>query len=409
MCCVRTVPWKGKHVARELPTDVTVGTRVRAARRLAGLTQETMAAQMHVSPSLVRKVEQLKVGASPTFVNAAASTLGLTPGDLYGQNEQRDYGHERRDVAALETTIETGLDLYFDDPPAPLGQLTERVAMIATAKRAAQYSQCVYMLPGLIGDLTTFVASNQGETERKGYAQLSLAYNLAMHVLYRLGSPQVMLAAERSISAAVAAQDPLLTAYQHVERALPLLHRGSLGPAQRLLHQVFRDIDGVAPGTAEANSVRGFTHLRLAIVDARAGDTASSDGHLDEAQVYADQLPDLADYYNGAFCRTNVTIHRVGAAVDSNRPDLAIQRNRPMPTNVLRSRQTHHRVDLARAFYLTGDKQGAFATLGEARAIGPELVRYHPQVRELVGVMAADSRRSTDSLFGFAKWMGVKV
>jgi hypothetical protein len=39
----------------------------------------------------------------------------------------------------------------------------------------------------------------------------------------------------------------------------------------------------------------------------------------------------------------------------------------------------------------------------------PQLTRYHPQVHETVHLFAETDRRATDSLAGFARWIGVTL
>lgn len=39
----------------------------------------------------------------------------------------------------------------------------------------------------------------------------------------------------------------------------------------------------------------------------------------------------------------------------------------------------------------------------------PQLTRYHPQVHETVYLLAETNRRATDSLAGFALWIGITL
>ena len=61
-----------------------IGDRVAEERKLRGWTQTQLAQRMHVSLSLLRKVEQGSVPASPAFISAAARALGLAPAELLG-------------------------------------------------------------------------------------------------------------------------------------------------------------------------------------------------------------------------------------------------------------------------------------------------------------------------------------
>lgn len=74
----------------------------------------------------------------------------------------------------------------------------------------------------------------------------------------------------------------------------------------------------------------------------------------------------------------------------------------------MRSRRGHHHIDMAAAWLLHGDRDRAFEQLHQAREVTPQQTRYHPQVREIVGAIAEADRRRTDSLSGFARWVGIK-
>lgn len=60
----------------------TVGERIAAARRRAGLSQGDLAACTNYSRSLIRKVEQGRRAATPPLVDAAARALGVSIDEL---------------------------------------------------------------------------------------------------------------------------------------------------------------------------------------------------------------------------------------------------------------------------------------------------------------------------------------
>ena len=65
--------------------DDSVGQRVAQLRRLRGHTQLQLAGLADVSLSLVRRVEQGQVPATPAFISAAAQALKSSPAELQGQ------------------------------------------------------------------------------------------------------------------------------------------------------------------------------------------------------------------------------------------------------------------------------------------------------------------------------------
>jgi hypothetical protein len=75
----------------------------------------------------------------------------------------------------------------------------------------------------------------------------------------------------------------------------------------------------------------------------------------------------------------------------------------------LSSRLGHHHVDLARAALLHGRRDQVLAELNTARAMAPQLTRYHPQAHETVVTLAHQDRRRSDSLATFARWAGIQL
>jgi hypothetical protein len=264
-------------------------------------------------------------------------------------------------------------------------------------------------MPDLLADLHAAVgrATTTGDQELH-YRLLAEVYGAAVICLHRLGSPLSGQAAERAVEAAHHSGDPVLAALTDVEMGLPLMHRGAYGVATRIADRAHQAIEDL-PTNADTATVRGYIHLRQAILAARTGDGARSDAHLAEAAGYASTLPELSDRYDTAFCSANVVIHSVAAAVELGDGTTAVGRDRPLPRGTMKSRLGHHHVDLARGWLLHGDREKAFAELDQARRIAPQLTRYHPQVRETLTVIAEQDRRATDTLIGFARWAGVRL
>ncbi len=392
----------------DLPRD-GVGRRIRAARKLApNLTQAALARRAGFSLSLVKAVEQGRVPASPAFVAAAARALGLTVFDLYDQPTPR-FGEERSTIAELETAVMAGPALAGDDPPAPLDVLTARVRRVADYQRRSRYDASSATMPDLLAELHTAAAhASPGADAERAHGLLAMLYGCAVICLHRLGSVLTGQAAERAATAARACGDPLLAALAAAEVGLPLMHRGAYQSAERLTERSQAAIAD-EPSTPGSLTVRGYLHLRAAILAARSGRPQTADQHLDEAADYARHLPALSDEYDTAFCDANVVIHSVAAAVELGDGTTALARDRPLPPDTMTSRLGHHRVDLARAWLLHGNRDKAFESLHAARQVAPQLTRYHPQVRETLVVLAEHDRRRTDSLAGFARWAGVRL
>jgi transcriptional regulator with XRE-family HTH domain len=385
-----------------------VGRRVRAARKLApGLTQDQLAARMHVSLSLVKAVEQGRVPASPAFVAAAARCLGLSTYDLYGEPTTR-FGAERASVSGLETAVMAGWALGGGEAAEPLASLAVRARQVAMHQRRSEYDASSRLMPPLLDDLHSALRQCLSTEVEPLHKLLAEVYGCAVMCLHRLGSPLTGQAAERAATAASRSGDPLLAALAGAEIGLPLMHRGAYVPAQRITDEMLARIES-EPSSPARFTVEGYLLLRSAILSARRGDADESDARLREASACADRLPELSDLYDTAFCSANVTIHAVAAAVERGDGTTAVSRNKPLPVGTMVSRRGHHHVDLSRAWLLHGDRDKAFEELNAARRVAPQLTRYHPQVRETLRVLAETDRRRTDTLSGFARWCGLRL
>lgn len=379
-----------------------VGRRVASERKLAGLTQDQLAARAHVSVSLVRHVEQGTKPASPAFVAQAAKALRVSVPELYGQITPRP-DVERAHVADLETTVMAGVAPADVEPMDTLKQLAARVEEVAELQRHGRYDLSSGLLLGLLEDL-------HGATEAFGSPAatlLSRGYVLTSLCLHRLGSPVAAQAGERGATAARQGNDPLLAGVADVELGMRVLHRGAYAAADRLAARGRAVVEDL-PATVETLSVRGHTHLSAAITAARAGDSSSSSAHLAEAAACAAHVPDGLDLYDTAFGPSNLIMHSVAAAVEMGDGPTALERDAPLGA-VIPSRRAHHHVDMARASLLHGDRDLTLEHLQAARAAAPQVTRHHPQVAETLRVLAESDRRRTDSLAGFARWAGVTV
>jgi len=80
-----------------------------------------------------------------------------------------------------------------------------------------------------------------------------------------------------------------------------------------------------------------------------------------------------------------------------------------LPSGVAAPRAGHHWQDNARAWLLIGKADKALAALNKARSVAPQQTCLHPSVRETLYGIAAAQRRQSDSLLGFASWLGASL
>lgn len=388
-----------------------VGSRVRAARKLAGRTQRQLAERAHVSLSLVKAVEQGRAPASPGFVTAVARALGVVPGQLYAAEAQQAAPIAHVDAAALRE-LGTALDAY--DEPKPQGAvpavdtLVERLTAVARLVSGLRYGEALQQLPELLHQLYTLegVPGQAGEQAR---AALHDAYRMCATVAGRFRQPDLAaIATERHVAVAPTTGDGLRIAISAYHRSSRYLQHGDYRAGVRLLDRAREHLGTEAP----SHAVRIQLAVRSAVLAARAGDSAEADDYIDEASSVSTEFrPPEAPYYNIDASRLNVRVHWCAVPVERYDGAEAVRRSGQVRvTDRCRpERVAHHHIDMARAWLLHGGREQTLQELNTARHTAPNITRTHPQVRETVLTLAEHDRRRTDSLAGFARWAGIHI
>jgi hypothetical protein len=252
----------------------------------------------------------------------------------------------------------------------------------------------------------------EGAERERVYGLLAEAYAAAGQVAYKLGySDLSSLTTERVEWAAARSGDQLAVAAADFYRAGELIAtaewRGALDFLDRARDAI---ADRVRTRDEAAVAMHGVLHVKAGLAAARAGDADLSDAHLAEAQHAARHVTRGSDHYRLAFDTDSANIWAVGLAVERRDGTEAVKRAaaiEPFSPTTPRERVGHHWIDLARGLQLHGDRNGALEALYRARQIAPLQTRYHPQVRETVATLAGKDRRRTDTLAGFARWVGL--
>lgn len=388
-----------------------VGTRVKAARKLAGVTQQQLAARTHFSVSLIKKVEQGSVPPSAAFVGGAAQALGVKPASLYGLSE-REVIQEPSSEAAGIAELRAALDAY-DDPrpegqPLTLAVINDRLAVAAQSILVLRHAEAARQLPNLFHHMYV-LALQRGHAGEEVRATLHDAYRMAATVAGRFRQADLAaIASERHAQLAESTGDPLRVAISAYHRTTRYLQHGDYRGGLRLLE---RSRQHVASGPAD-RAITIQLDLRAAVLAARAGDAQEADDYLAEARGLSEQFdPPSTPYYGIDASRTNIVVHWCAAPVENYNGTEAVRRSQLVEvTDPQRpERVGHHHVDMARAWMLHGGRTEAIDHLNAARHVAPNTTRHHPSVRETVLALAAADRRATSSLSGYARWAGVRL
>lgn len=396
-----------------------IGARIAMIRKTRGWTGRELARRAHVSYSLITKVESGAVPASPALIGAVARVLRVDVPRITGQPYREPSGQAARlheTVGPIRRSVDT-YDLPDESiTPRPLAELSADVRRMSALGQEAKYAQIGAELPGLLDELAAAIHAAR-EPDRPGlYALLAEAYSGASLIASILGYldlrgqvvDRIRWASERS-------GDPLRMQRVSWQRTASLMAVGAYSPALTLMDQVRTDIgDDITTMTGPTLSVYGSTHLRSAILSARAAKTSGPGyaqqawAHIDAARAAARQMGRDRNDYGLAFGPSNLAQHEVAVAVELEDGSEAVRRARTirLGSSVPSIRRGHHYIDLARGYVMAGDYAGSLRCLQTARRISPQQTRHHPSVRETVMAIAA-ARRTREDLSLFASWVGL--
>jgi transcriptional regulator with XRE-family HTH domain len=392
---------------------MSIGERVAELRKLRGMTQVKLAREANISKSLLHQVERSRKPASPSFTAAVARALQVRVIDLTEQ--PYDIGvtgpaGEQIAVPQLRQAIVEGDDAIIDTALRSIDDLRAAVARVRELDRLSRPADMATELTDTIRHLHA-TANTASRTDRPArMSLLSEAYCYAEVALYRLGHLDLAhLADERARNYAAAGDDPLQSAAADWHHGLVLMFDGNYESGLRTMDRGHVTIADAGDSPA-ARAIRGGLYLRAAVMHARLGDRDRAEDCMAEAQTLAEPGHDQANWYAMKFGPTNVRIHQIAIPVEMLDGTTAVSRARGFepPADFAPSRVAHYWIDLAQGWLLHGDKPRALDSLYRARSVSPQLVRYHPQVRETVKSLAAAETRAVGTLSHFAAWCGVQ-
>lgn len=292
-------------------------------------------------------------------------------------------------LALMLTTPMSGTALGHTEAP-DLTALTRGVSRARSQYQACRYSELLSQLPALLADLQAARATLAGDAKRHASALAADAYHVTAGFLLK-GANQGLayLAADRSMSAALASQDPLTIGASARIITHTLMNSGQLTAAittarnhsLRLEHEVDEQ-------TPEFLSVYGSILLRGAIAAAQHDERGTAHEMLGEAADAARRLGTDANLRGTAFGPVNTQLHQVNVAVSLGDAGTAIDlaRRINLAAITVTERKASLLVDVARAFFQWGRYEQAYAALRAAEQTAPEEVAARPAV----GALARD-------------------
>lgn len=386
--------------AMDLRPDMTIGERLKVARRRAGLSQEVLAERAGVNVDTIRKLEQgQRQSARISTVNALAHALDLETTALLIGVPEREERDDPNLLAVRRALIPVGdftpsVDDSGEDTPPDVGALRRSVEGAWADYHRADFATLGQTFPRLLTEVRIATHEHSNGAAAQAYALLAKAHQLGAHVLARNGMEDLaLLSLDRSQTAARATDDPLLPAMVANSIAWIFMRTGRLADSQQVAVSV---ADSIEPRfrTSERSHIAAYGGLLLsaAAAAARRGRYDTARELLNVARAASLRIgDDSTDRWITVFGPTAVAIQSVQleSAAGEWGTALHLARRVPMTGKVPDSWKAWFFLDVAQAQVATYRDSEAVDTLRVVRRFAPEWLRHaglaKAVIRELMG------------------------
>jgi transcriptional regulator with XRE-family HTH domain len=379
------------------------GARLRDYRMRHGLAQAELGRAVHVSGTLIAKMERAerrpqpdvarnldqRLGAGGELARLAADALkcpitppaGIeTPPDIDARLE-RCLG-ELRLLADI-------YDLPEDGPVRPLELIQRSVDDVVDRRLNSDYRRLANVLPELIAELTRAVVGGSGRDQEVAAGLLAQVWRGADAIACKLGHPDLCARLIHVMDwAAAQSGDGLAAAATAYVRAETFFTSGQATAGHRMLEAAAGRLEHGMNVTAsrEAAAQYGSLHMRAAIAAARAYLPERAMDHLDVAHAMASIVAEEGVWEGTAFGPASVRIHQVHTAVElkDHAQAVAVASGWTPPEELPAERRSHFYVDKARAEFELDAYDEAFHSLELAREIAPQNIAMDPTARAVL-------------------------
>jgi hypothetical protein len=216
---------------------------------------------------------------------------------------------------------------------------------------------------------------------------LASAYQACAAALAKLDEPDAAwIAADRSMSAAEQAGNPLLVAAGAFRLIIVFLGARYYAQAEQTSRTAADALEPLASDSmVEAAAMWGALTLQRALTAAHLSDATAAYGFLDQARLVADRMGPGRNDFNTEFGPANVTLYEIAVAVELGDAGRALRAAESADlTGLSAERRARMLIDVARAHAQRRQVTDAVIALLKAEEITPEQVRVHPSVQQVV-------------------------
>ena len=296
-------------------------------------------------------------------------------------------------LALALTAQMTGAAPEPTEEPPVIAALTLIVTRARKHYQACRYSELITRLPRLLAQLNAACGSLDGDDKLRAHALTADAYHLAAGILLKTGDHGLAhLATDRSMTTALASQDPLTVGASARIVTHTLASSGHLPAAIATAQNHSLRLDRqTGTHTPESLSVYGSVLLRGALAAAQHDDRTTAHEMLAEAATAARRLGTDANLRGTAFGPVNAQMHQVNVAVTLGDAGTAIDLARQIDPAAITvtERKASLLIDVAQAFFQWGRYSQAYTALRAAEQTAPQELAARAPVRTLARNLAA--------------------
>jgi transcriptional regulator with XRE-family HTH domain len=366
----------------DLHPDMSVGDRLKVARRAVGLTQEQLAERAEVNVDTVRKLEQnLRHSMRVSTANSLARVIGIeTSALLLGErqeDEQPDLGlRNLREALAPSFEFSPAVDIPDADASADLAALRDAVGDAWSQYHSGQFAALIHVLPQLINEARVAVREHGNGPAAPAQAVLAKVLQLGAHAAVQNQMEDLaLLGLERAGSAAQHSDDPLLPAMTMNSVAWIFMRTGRLADSEQIAVTAADQIEpGFRKSPASQVAAYGGLLLSAATAAARNGRADAARELIRVAGAAAQSVgEDSTDRMVTVFGPTSVAMQAVSLETAAGEWGRALNaaRSVPMTGQVPVSWKARFLLDVAHAQAETHRDADAVETLRSARTIAP--------------------------------------
>ena len=370
--------------------EVRVGERLRFYRQAKGKTQVVVAGLAGVTEDYLSQIERGLKTPTLSLLHRFSKILGVRVSELLGESEtERDESVQPTGNAVQQAL--TSYDRHAQPPDLPL--LRERVESAWTIWQGSprRYSDASAVIPELAADVQCAQrAAGASDARERREAQRIAAdfYYLLRTFTKRIGRTDLsLLAADRSLQAAEAADDPVRIAAAKWNLGHVLLAQGEADGAEEIAFKAIEDLRIEAgDGNGDAVALEGALWLVAVIAAVRNNNPWAARDRLRDKAWPAAHMTGDGNVMWTVFGPVNVALHAVSVEMESGEASeaLRIADDVDVAGSPSLERRTTFALEVARCYEQRRDDPGVFLHLMNAEASGPEDLRYNTLARDLV-------------------------